>query len=57
MVAECLVLFYNYCDLALLIKSSDAFIVDQSDDWGLYFFVLVSVGGVVVDTLLAVAKS
>lgn len=55
LVTECLVLLDNDSDLALFVKCADTFIIDEGYYGRLHFFVLVSIRGVVIYTLLGVA--
>lgn len=57
LVVEGLALFHDHCHLAVLVECLDALLIDEGDDGSLHILVLVGVGRVIVDALLAVSQS
>lgn len=57
LVAECLVLLDDDCDLAVLVQGHDGFVVDQADHGRGGFGQLVAATRVVIDALQAVAQA
>ena len=56
MIAESTTLFDEKCDLAVLVKGLNCFIIDELNNWRCRLLVSVLLGRVIEDTLLTVTK-